>query len=333
MFTAIEQVHALPEIAHYWSNKHLIPILQQVGHSSSIEMFRNYIAQLSRERPREICRVLSVGCGDSASEINIGQWLIENKIENFTFECMDINSEVLERGKRSVASTGYADKFSFTVFDINAWRPIGKYQIILAIQSLHHFLELEMLFDKIHSALDPDGLFLTDDMIGRNGHQRWPEALTSVNALWKELPREYTYNHSLKRYEATYENWDCSVDSFEGIRAQDILPLLVKKFHFDLFVGFGNVIDIFVDRAFGPNFDPERAWDRNFIDRVHALDMQQMEQGIVKPTHIQAAMRNRPVENPRFYKHLTPEFCIRKADPVRFGKLLAFVSSIVARRS
>ena len=43
--------------------------------------------------------------------------------------------------------------------------------------------------------------------------------------------------------------------SFEGIRAQDILPLLVERFTFDEFIGFGNVIDPFVDRSFGPNFD------------------------------------------------------------------------------
>jgi len=34
--------------------------------------------------------------------------------------------------------------------------------------------------------------------------------------------------------------WDCSKQGFEGIRAQDILPLLVKKFSFRSFLGFGN---------------------------------------------------------------------------------------------
>jgi hypothetical protein len=149
-------------------------------------------------------------------------------------------------------------------------------------------------------------------MIGRNGHQRWPEALTFVNQLWEELPERYRYNHALKRTERKYENWDCSIDSFEGIRAQDILPLLVNRFQFDLFVGFGNIIDIFVDRAFGPNFDPEHEWDRSFIDRVHTLDVEQMAKGVVKPTHMYAAMTKRPVTHPRFHEPLTPEFSIRK---------------------
>jgi hypothetical protein len=148
-------------------------------------------------------------------------------------------------------------------------------------------------------------------MIGRNGHQRWPEALTFVNRFWRELPRQYTYNHALKRFEKEYANFDCSVDSFEGIRAQDILPLLVQRFHFDLFIGFGNVVDVFVDRAFGPNFDPERQWDRDFIDRVHAVDVEQMEQGTLKPTHMYAALTKRAPEHPRFHKQLTAQFCVR----------------------
>jgi hypothetical protein len=66
-----------------------------------------------------------------------------------------------------------------------------------------------------------------------------------------------------------------------------------------------------VDRGFGPNFDPANAWDCAFIDRVHALDQRELESGRLKPTHIYAALTKKPVENPRFYKHMTPEFCVR----------------------
>ncbi len=67
-------------------------------------------------------------------------------------------------------------------------------------------------------------MFVTNDMIGRNGHQRWPEALEIVNQYWHELPEAYRYNKLLSRYEPEYMNWDCSTEGFEGIRAQDILP-------------------------------------------------------------------------------------------------------------
>jgi len=277
-------------------------------------MFRMYIARVCTKHPRETCFALSIGSGDCAFEVNIAEWLLENSIRNFTFDCLDLNPEVLGRGRTAAAEKGLSDRFQFTVCDINSWHPERQYQAVLAFQCLHHFVELERLFTTIHLALHNDGFFLVDDMIGRNGHMRWPEALKLVNEKWKELPRDYTYNRALKRYERKYENWDGSLYSFEGIRAQDILPLLVERFHFDLFIGFANIVDVFIDRSFGPNFDPSREWDRGFIDRLHALDVEEMENGRVKPTHMYAAMTKTPVEQPKFHRNLSSQFCIRHPD-------------------
>jgi hypothetical protein len=172
-------------------------------------------------------------------------------------------------------------------------------------------VRLEELFDAVTGCLSDHGYFLVDDMIGRNGHQRWPEALEIVRELWKELPDKYKRNWQTGRLEKQFVNFDCSKEGFEGIRAQDILPLLIQRFHFDRFFAFGNVIDVFIDRSFGPNFDVNAEWDARFIDRVHALDVSNLERGTIKPTHMIAAMRKSPVESPRIYKHFTPQYCVR----------------------
>jgi SAM-dependent methyltransferase len=289
-------------------------MLETFGFRNSIEMFQTYIAQVCRERPEETCQILSIGSGDSATEIRLAQWLIEQNVGNFRFECLDLNPEVLDRGRRASSEKGFGGRFVFSTFDVNSWKPDGPFHIILAVQCLHHFVELEVLFDKIHHALHPDGFFLTDDMIGRNGHQRWPEALKFVEEFWAELPDSYKYNRGLNRVDKRFEDQDCSGVGFEGIRAEDILPLLMERFHFDLFFGFGNIIDNFVERVYGPNFDPSREWDRDFIDRVHAADVREIESGRLKPTHIYAAMMKRPSNNPKSYRHLTPEFSVRMPD-------------------
>jgi len=136
-----------------------------------------------------------------------------------------------------------------------------------------------------------------------------------VHEYWRQLPPRYRYNRALKRYEELYENWDCSVESFEGIRAQDILPLLLEHFHFQFFFGCGNVIDPFVGRAFGHNFDPKQAWDREFIDRVHLRDEQEMAAGRIKPTHMLAVVGNDRDRPTAFMKPLSPKFCVRRPDP------------------
>jgi SAM-dependent methyltransferase len=316
VFTAAQNIHDLPSISDYWVRKHLTPLLEPLGFSNSLEMFRLYIARVCAQYPDETCRIMSIASGDAAPEINTAQWLIENDIRNFQFECCDINDEVLKRGRSAAADYGVDRHFAFVAADINLWEPPRQvYHVVLAVQCLHHIVELERLFDKIHRALHPSGFFATDDMIGRNGHQRWPEALAHVNRLWKELPGNYKHNRSSGAFDRKLDNRDFSLSGFEGIRSQDILPLLVQRFHFDVFAGFGNIVDVFIDRTYGPNFDPEKAWDREFIDRAHALDIQEIDAGRVKPTHMYAVMTQTPprtpVANPRFPRNWSPEFCVR----------------------
>jgi SAM-dependent methyltransferase len=305
-----ENVSDLPPILTYWAEKHIAPIFTPFGFVNSIECIRTYLARVCRTTP-ETCAFVSIGAGSCATEINIAEWLRERAIHNYTIECVDVNPVLLQRAAVLAQEKGLSHHFEFSALDVNKWRPARRYDAIVALQSLHHVVKLEALFDAIYGALKPDGYFLTDDMIGRNGHQRWPEALKFVYEFWRELPDKYKYNRKLNRLEKDYDDFDCSTEGFEGIRAQDVLPLLVDRFHFELFLAFGNVVDIFVDRCFGPNFDPENEWDRAFIDRVHELDAAEIDSGRLKPTHILAAMKKTPVARTLMYKHLSPEFCIR----------------------
>lgn len=113
---------------------------------------------------------------------------------------------------------------------------------------------------------------------------RWPDALGIVEAIWTRAPNHYKYNHQFKRYEVTLDNSDCSSEGFEGVRAQDILPLLLERFSFEKFLGFGNLRDLFIDRSFDHNLDREKPEDRDFIDRVHAVNDLLIDIGYLKPT-------------------------------------------------
>jgi hypothetical protein len=223
---------------------------------------------------------------------------------------------MLERGRNAAASAGVANRMNFLPVDLNAWRAANEYDVIIANQSLHHVLNLENLFAEIRRSLKPGGSFVVSDMIGRNGHQRWPEALPLVRKFWRTLPPSYRFNRTLLRYEEIYEDWDCSGESFEGVRAQDILPLLIEHFHFELFIAFANIIDPFVDRAFGNNFDPAASWDRSFIDQVNECDEKEIASGRIKPTHMLAVMGNDSGAPSLFRDSLSPEFCLRNPSRV-----------------
>lgn len=311
-------VHELPDIFHYWSNRYLRPKLEAFGFSSPYDFFDKYLEDQCRRKPEAPKRFISIGSGNCDMEVAAARTLRNKGFTNFTFECLELNPTMLKRGEALAAEQQVTDNVSFVSGDFNKWRSRrNRYDVVIANQSLHHVLNLEHLLSSIKKALTPDGRFLISDMIGRNGHMRWPEALEIVNEFWNQLPPWYQYNYQLRRNVTVYENWDCSQEGFEGIRAQDILPLLTNLFPFELFIAFGNVIDPFIDRGFGLNFDPSRDWDRAFIDKVHERDECELIRGKVKPTHMIAVARKKAYsEKLKHHEPLTPQFCIRRPPPV-----------------
>lgn len=306
-----EAVHNLPEIFHYWSNKYVRPKLEQFGFSSPNAMFENYLTAAHRRQTSGVRHFASLGSGNCDLEVELAFNLKQKGCTDFVIDCLDLNGLMLERGRAAAASRGISDNLNFIEADLNSWNAAAQYDAVIANQSLHHVVSLENLFSAVRSSLKPGGTFIVSDMIGRNGHVRWPEALAMVRAFWRKLPPSYRFNQQLRRYEEQFEDWDASQEGFEGIRSQDILPLLISTFRFHLFVAYGNVIDPFVDRSFGHNFDASEEWDRSFIDRVHQTDEEAIASGRIKPTHMCAILTidgDVPVQH---LGSLTPEFCVR----------------------
>ena len=311
-YKADENVHDLPEIFHFWSNKYIRPKIEEViGVLGFEEFYVKYISRYASDHPGEPIEIASLGAGNADMEVGIAQALRNRGLMNFRIRCLDINPSMLGRGRELALQSQLADRFEFLEVDLARWRAECPLAVVIAHHSLHHIVALEEVFQNIQEAIGNSGYFLTCDMIGRNVHMRWPEALTVIHEIWRTMPDRYKYNHQLRRFEKMLDNWDCSTEGFEGIRSQDILPLLVKNFHFEAFVAYGNLPDIFVDRGFGHNFDVANAEDTDFIDRIGVLNDRQISDGLIKPTQMVAVMRACPTVDGRCYKHWTPQFCIR----------------------
>jgi SAM-dependent methyltransferase len=326
-FEDCTNVHELPDIFHYWSNGKIRPQQEVFGFSSPNGMFEKYLSEHCERGRGRTQRFVSIGSGNCDLEIELARALLRRGHDRFIIECLDLNPAMLERGRAVAEREEIGQWIEFQEGDFNEWQPQHEYDAVIANQSLHHVLNLEGLFSRIQENLRPGGRFVISDMIGRNGHQLWPEALEIVQEFWKELPPSYRFNNLLQRHEEVFDNWDCSQEGFEGIRAQDILPLLLGRVHFEFFFAFGNVIDPFVSRSFGHNFNASGRWDREFIDRLHRCDQQEMLAGNIKPTHMVAVAGN-DRDVPRvFAEPFSPEFCVRWPDPQTIGTDL-----LVARR-
>lgn len=314
------RVHDLPDIFHYWSETHLKPQCLPFGFTSPNALFAKVLEELYSASPHgSPKRFVSIGAGNCDLEIEIALHLRASGCDSFEIDCLDLNSAMLERGRALASRSGLTQHFSFLEADFNRWEPATAYDAVIANQSLHHVLNLEGLFEGIRCALKPGGAFVISDMIGRNGHQRWPEALHQVHEFWRRLPPSYRMNLRTGLYEEMYVDRDCALEEFEGIRSQDILPLLLGRFHFQLFLPFGNVIDPFVDRSFGHRFNAAAAWDRAFIGEIHQCDEAGLHAGILSPTHMLAVVANEPAGRIVQRDNLSPEFCLRKQQRVSYA--------------
>ena len=311
----VEDINILPPIFHYWSNTYLRPMCEEFGFSNPDQFFAKYLVE-SAAAVGDIDPIfLSVGAGNCDTEVRVAKLMNSAGLGRFKIRVLRHESTLmLDRGRQMAERENVAEHLSFTVGDFNKWRGRRRYAGVMANQSLHHVLLTWNIFStRSKRSLHAHAYFVTSDMIGRNGHRRWPEALERVHEYWQELPSDYRYNRQLRRHEESFQDWDCSVEGFEGIRAQDVLPLLLERFNFRLFIGFANVVDIFIDRSFGHNFSVEQEWDLAFVDRLHATDERGLAAGTLTPTHMMAVMTPEATTPCVSSRGLTPERSVRFA--------------------
>jgi SAM-dependent methyltransferase len=306
----------LPSIYRYWTQRHIVPRIKHVfGIGSIFDAYFDAIkAAAERKAPAgAIATLFSMGAGDCALEINIAARLKAAGLTNSRVVCIELSPLRLARAKAAASGRGVADFMDFAEGDLNSWRANETVDVFMAHHTLHHVEALESLYDEMAAAMEENSVFLTADMIGRNGHQRWPEVLGWIQHLWQIMPDRYKFQFQFKKWHEAYLDWDCSISGFEGIRAQEVLPLLLRNFDYDRFLGFGGIIDPFIERGYGHNLDPENGKDTEFIDFVENLNQTLLETGRIKPTMMIGAFR-KGVGKQSCFGPLTPAFCVRKPD-------------------
>ncbi|MET8993641.1 class I SAM-dependent methyltransferase [Amycolatopsis sp. NPDC004169] len=309
-FAGQVEVHGnLPESAHHWSARHMLPKLQALGVPGIGELITGEIGARAQRLDRDVV-VLSLGSGNGDQELGWLRTLAESGQHNVRLRLLELNPDMQARAEASAREQGVADRVELITADFNTWRADAAHDVVVGFQALHHVLDLEHLYGQIRDGLDPDGVLVVHDMIGRNGHRRWPEALEVVDRIWATLPARLRRNALTGEVDERFVDIDCAADGFEGIRAQDVLPVLLEYLHPSLFLPYANVIDPFVDRIYGPNLDLADPADVRLLDHLGDLDDTLVDLGIVSPTHLTALFH--PAPQPlRVHGARTPERSVR----------------------
>jgi tetratricopeptide (TPR) repeat protein/organic radical activating enzyme len=262
-------VHNLPPNHDIYTSKVLSPKLKEATNYDNFwDWCAGEIDSLTSNLSRKIYGI-SIGCGNGDSEIEILK-RVKNK-HLIEFVGIDINPTMVDRGKK-LAKENNLDCLDFQVGDFNYLKLDRKYDFFFANHSLHHVVELENLFDTIDDHSTDEMVFMINDMVGRNGHVLWDGSKKVVDHIWNQLNPKYKFNAYTKQYDREVMNHDCSVEGFEGIRAEDILPELLKRFDFDVYLPFSLIVNRFIDRVYGHNFDLGNEVDLTIIHEIINLD-------------------------------------------------------------
>ena len=243
-------------------------------------------------------RILGIGSGDCSNEHEIGKkiWSVYHMKTHIV--CFDPSPPSLKAALKYKRNHLKDDVVTLEVTSslIKNTEMGAGYHGIFAHHALHHVDMLEDLFSFIWDAMLPTGKFVISDMIGRNGHRRWPEQLELADKAWSYITRRMDiYDYIDGKVLSSYPDsaYTCG-NNDEGVRSQDILPLLVSRgFCFERFIGFGGIMHEFAGHRLERNFDSIKG--RHLIKHILSMQEHALQNDRIKPDQMMAMVsKNEP---------------------------------------
>jgi len=232
------------------------------------------------DRSAEPTRMLSLGAGAGDWELAVAR----RTSPPMEITLVDLNEELMRSARVAAETRGIT--LSTVVADVNSIRITPHhYDLIVCRSSLHHFVELEHVLTQIRKGLSSRGEFLViGEVIGRNGLMLYPETEAVAQGIFSSLPPRLRFNHYTKQVDEVVPNFDHSKGSFEAIRSEDILPLLMERFTPVEHVTFDAFLSLLLDWRYGPNYDLDLEMDRAVAALITEMDIQMVTNGVLRPT-------------------------------------------------
>jgi ubiquinone/menaquinone biosynthesis C-methylase UbiE len=221
---------------------------------------------------RPVEKALSLGCGDGCLERH-GAFVDVFK----HCDAFDISPGALDIARTKAINLGIAERVCYESRDINNISLNENcYDVVFCSMSLHHFENLEHIFDEIDKSLKPCGYFIINEYVGPDRFQWTDLQLEISNDLLKLLPEEYRYDPSTRsiKNEIARNSLDhmISTDPSEAVRSSDILPLLEKRFEIVKKVDYGGtLVNLLLDNII-VNFDENKSEDLTILNQIFYIE-------------------------------------------------------------
>jgi SAM-dependent methyltransferase len=219
-------------------------------------------------------RVLSLCSGAARVEAEYA-----NKVgSNVEWSLIDINPDLLTTASKQFAP---GLKIDLIEANVNELTYSGeKWDIILIISALHHLVELERIVQFCHDSLNEGGEFwCIGECVGRNGNQLWPEARVEANRIFQDLPEKYRKNRNTGKVDSEIPVNDFSVGCFEGIRSEEIEPVVERWFNSVEVYRSNCMLWRLLDLSYNDNYDLQVPEDRLWIVKLVEAELNHFRQG------------------------------------------------------
>ena len=216
---------------------------------------------------------LELGCGNGAV---LGAFLDQGFLLNGTGLDLDMS-------RFTTASTN--PKLKFIAGDVNKveLRP-NQYDLIYALQSFHHFDEIDHIMEQVHGALTPNGYFVLDEYVGPNRFQ-WTDLQLSVTSyLLCMLPKALRWYANGVEKQAEGRSTPAQVIAVcpsEALRSDEIVAAFNRHFDVVHHRKLGGTIQHILYSGIIQNFpDNDPATDQ-LIDSIDGIETAMIEHGML----------------------------------------------------
>jgi ubiquinone/menaquinone biosynthesis C-methylase UbiE len=241
--------------------------------------------------------VLSLGCGTATHEEHLLSRGFAERVIAY-----DMSSEAIAAARRRLDATAWGKSIELRCGDPLAdGLPSGGIDVVLVEAAIHHFVQIDSMFELMHRVLKPGGLLIYDEYVGPDHHQHPPELIALLDrvngCLAESYRRDFESGAPREHVEPTPLDWMLSYDPTEGVHASRILPLTHQYFEVVERRDYGGaVLRPFFSRILR-NWDFANPADQTIARLIILLEQELTRRGEI-PSHqtlVVARPRRRPL--------------------------------------
>lgn len=222
----------------------------------------------------------------------------------------EASKTAVEAGRKRIKEAGLSDCIDLRCGNaLEENLPSGYFDVVFVQAAIHHFFEIEAMFQLMHRVLKPGGLLIYDEYIGPDHHMYDSHVMDVINEINACLAPEYQHdslsNSRRMNLPPMSLEWMLNHDPSKGVHASDILPLTYQYFDVVRRRDYGGTIMRPFWVGILPNFNFDDPKDATVARLIVLLERLLTKHSIIPHYHTTVVARRKDVVRAA----LSPEEC------------------------